>query len=50
MPVGLAGKIILKAAPQIYISDSAIRNAVLMLFCISWGMQRRWGIRGKKDD
>ncbi len=31
MPVGLAGKMILKAAPKIYISDAAIRNAVLML-------------------
>lgn len=30
MPVGLAGKLILKAAPKIYISDAAIRNAVLM--------------------
>jgi predicted AAA+ superfamily ATPase len=31
MPVGMAGKMILKAAPKIYISDAAIRNAVLML-------------------
>ena len=31
MPVGLADKMILKAAPKIYISDAAIRNAVLML-------------------
>ena len=31
MPVGLAGKMILKAAPKIYIADAAIRNAVLML-------------------
>ena len=31
MPVGLEGKMILKAAPKIYISDAAIRNAVLML-------------------
>jgi predicted AAA+ superfamily ATPase len=31
MSVGLAGKMILKAAPKIYISDAAIRNAVLML-------------------
>lgn len=31
MPIGLAGKMILKAAPKIYISDAAIRNAVLML-------------------
>ena len=31
MPVGLAGKMILKAAPKIYISDAAIRNAVLMM-------------------
>lgn len=30
-PVGLAGKMILKAAPKVYISDAAIRNAVLML-------------------
>lgn len=31
MPVGLGGKTILKVAPKIYISDAAIRNAVLML-------------------
>ncbi len=31
MPIGLAGKMILKASPKIYISDAAIRNAVLML-------------------
>lgn len=31
MPVGMAGKMILKAAPKIYIADAAIRNAVLML-------------------
>jgi predicted AAA+ superfamily ATPase len=31
MPIGMAGKMILKAAPKIYISDAAIRNAVLML-------------------
>lgn len=31
MPVGLGGKMILKASPKIYISDAAIRNAVLML-------------------
>ena len=31
MPVGLAGKMVLKASPKIYISDAAIRNAVLML-------------------
>ncbi|HHW22933.1 MAG TPA: ATP-binding protein [Clostridiaceae bacterium] len=30
MPVELAGKMILKAVPKIYISDAAIRNAVLM--------------------
>lgn len=31
LPVGLAGKSILKASPKIYISDAAIRNAVLMI-------------------
>ena len=31
MPVGLAGKMILKSAPKIYIADPAIRNAVLMI-------------------
>ncbi len=31
MPVGLEGKMILKASPKIYISDAAIRNAVLMI-------------------
>lgn len=31
MPIELAGKMVLKAAPKIYISDAAIRNAVLML-------------------
>ncbi len=29
-PVGMAGKKVLKASPKIYISDSAIRNSVLM--------------------
>lgn len=31
MPVGMAGKMVLKASPKIYISDAAIRNAVLMI-------------------
>lgn len=31
MPVGMGGKMILKASPKIYISDAAIRNAVLMI-------------------
>ncbi|NTV90979.1 MAG: ATP-binding protein [Clostridiales bacterium] len=31
MPVEMSGKLILKASPKIYISDAAIRNAVLMI-------------------
>lgn len=31
LPIGISGKTILKAAPKIYISDAAIRNAVLMI-------------------
>lgn len=30
-PIGMEGKMILKSSPKIYISDAAIRNAVLMI-------------------